>query len=107
MHRIGIPWREILRAATWTSWLAVRGAFWETKEGQEELASYTRVDTLMDHRMEENDVPIGCIAPGFAADIIATSGDFVQDFEGAVDAKAIEFVMKGGVVYKRDGVTCC
>jgi hypothetical protein len=46
---------------------------------------------------------LGCIAPGFAANIIATDGDF----EKAVEARAICFVMKGGVVYKRDGISFC
>ncbi|KIM20134.1 hypothetical protein M408DRAFT_334125 [Serendipita vermifera MAFF 305830] len=111
MHRLGIPWRDILRSATWTSWLTVRGSYWETDNGQEELASFGRTSEdaslWVDRRMEDNDVPVGCIAPGFAADIIATGEDLAQRFEKAVDAAAIEFVMKGGVVYKRDGLSCC
>jgi imidazolonepropionase-like amidohydrolase len=60
-----------------------------------------------DKVMLDNDVPVGCIAPGFAADIIVTDGDLEGDFEKAVEAQSICFVMKGGVVYKRDGVSCC
>ncbi|KAH7886385.1 hypothetical protein F5I97DRAFT_1810064 [Phlebopus sp. FC_14] len=42
---------------------------------------------------------------GFAADIIATSGDLEADFDGAITAASIKFVMKGGKVFKRDGVS--
>ena len=51
----------------------------------------------------DNEVPFGAVQRGFAADIIATSGDLENDFENAVDRRAIVFVMKGGTVYKRNG----
>ncbi|KAG1799025.1 uncharacterized protein HD556DRAFT_1231790 [Suillus plorans] len=41
---------------------------------------------------------------GFIADLIATPGNFAADFEGAVSAESIQFVMKGGKIYKRDGL---
>lgn len=34
--------------------------------------------------------------------MIATCGDVAGDFEGAVSAEHIRFVMEGGRVYKRD-----
>jgi hypothetical protein len=40
-------------------------------------------------------------------DIIATDRGLERDFERAIDARAICFVMKGGVVYKHDGVSFC
>ncbi|MFW6084075.1 MAG: amidohydrolase family protein [Gemmatimonadota bacterium] len=43
---------------------------------------------------------IGAIAPGFAADIIAVDGDPIQDI---ATLRNVRFVMKGGVIYKRDG----
>ena len=55
--------------------------------------------------MGDNEVPFGTIRKGFAADIIATSGDFERDFGGAVAASSINFVMKAGRVYKQDGIT--
>ena len=57
--------------------------------------------------MLNNDVPVGCIAPGFAADIFATNGDLERDCAKAVEARSICFVMKGGVVYKHDGMSFC
>ena len=57
--------------------------------------------------MGDNDVPFGVVRKGFAADIIATSGDLERDFDNAVDQKSIVFVMKGGKVYKRDGRELC
>jgi imidazolonepropionase-like amidohydrolase len=44
---------------------------------------------------------IGKIAPGRYADIIAVAGDPIADIS---EVERVRFVMKGGVVYKRDGV---
>ena len=107
MFRLGIPWEEIIRAATWTGWLCVRGVYWGSAEGQAELSGYEKVGGWEDKVMLDNDVAVGCIAPGFAADIIATEGDLEENFEQAVEEQSICFVMKGGVVYKRDGMSCC
>jgi len=52
----------------------------------------------------DNEVSFGAVRRGFIADLIATSGDFATDFQGAVSADSIKFVMKGGKVYKRDGI---
>ena len=41
---------------------------------------------------------LGAIAPGFAADIVAVSGDPLQDI---ALLQQIKFVMKDGVVYKK------
>ena len=60
-----------------------------------------------DKVMLGNDVPVGCITPGFAADIIATDGDLEGESEKAVKARLISFVLKGGVVHKLDGVGYC
>jgi imidazolonepropionase-like amidohydrolase len=40
---------------------------------------------------------VGRIAPGMYADIIAVDGDPLEDIEELED---VDFVMKGGVVYK-------
>jgi imidazolonepropionase-like amidohydrolase len=44
------------------------------------------------------DRQIGALAAGYLADIVAVSGDPLQDI-GAVEN--VSFVMKGGVVYKK------
>jgi imidazolonepropionase-like amidohydrolase len=45
------------------------------------------------------DKTIGTIAPGFAADIIATDGDPLQDITAV---RRVVFVMKGGIVNKNN-----
>jgi imidazolonepropionase-like amidohydrolase len=42
---------------------------------------------------------IGAIAPGFDADLIAVEGDPIEDI-GALSARHVVFVMRGGIVYK-------
>jgi len=42
---------------------------------------------------------VGKIAPGFYADIIAVSGDPLQDIK---ELEKVKFVMKGGVIYKNE-----
>ena len=43
----------------------------------------------------------GPIKPGFYADLIATSGDPLTDIDAL---RAVPFVMKNGMVFKKDGV---
>jgi imidazolonepropionase-like amidohydrolase len=43
---------------------------------------------------------VGSIRPGRYADVVAVSGDPLQDIK---ELEKIQFVMKGGVVYRRDG----
>lgn len=63
------------------------------------------VGEMLEHAREvgDNEVPFGVIRRGFAADIVATTGDLENDFENAVDKSSITFVMKGGKVFKREG----
>jgi imidazolonepropionase-like amidohydrolase len=42
--------------------------------------------------------PIGALKPGYLADVIAVSGDPLQDISVL---QKVEFVMKGGIVYRR------
>ncbi|KIJ04680.1 hypothetical protein PAXINDRAFT_159296, partial [Paxillus involutus ATCC 200175] len=76
---------------------------WEGQKGNERLAS---VGDLKEdpNIVGDNEVSFGAVRRGFIADLIATSGDFATDFQGAVSADSIKFVMKGGKVYKRDGI---
>ena len=112
IKRCGVDWKEVVKAATWTGWLCVRGLWWDSDAGQAELARYEdgtwaaeqefRIldDEGGDHDLGENEVAVGAIKVGFGADLIATSGDIEGDFEGAVDPNSIPFVMKAGVIYK-------
>ncbi|PCH34350.1 hypothetical protein WOLCODRAFT_62488 [Wolfiporia cocos MD-104 SS10] len=102
MVRLGADWRRVLRWGTLRGWECIRSMAWEGARGAARLA---RVEELgEDPRLVgDNEVPFGAIRRGFAADIIATTGDLERDFESAVDAGSIVFVMKGGRVYKQDG----
>jgi imidazolonepropionase-like amidohydrolase len=44
---------------------------------------------------------LGRVAPGFYADIVAVDGDPLRDI---TELERVKFVMKGGVVYKGDGI---
>ncbi|KAI0713110.1 hypothetical protein C8T65DRAFT_717820 [Cerioporus squamosus] len=102
MVQLGADWRLVLRWATLGGWQAIRSMAWEGNAGAERLA---RVAELQEDArvVGDNEVPFGAIRRGFAADIVATSGDLEEDFASAVDKSSIEFVMKGGKVFKRDG----
>lgn len=103
MVRLGADWRKVLRWATLGGWECIRSRMWEGKEGEARLANVG--DLKEDPRIVgDNEVPFGAIRRGFIADLIATPGDFATDFDGAVSAESIHFVMKGGRVYKRDGL---
>lgn len=110
--KCGVNWKHVVKAATWTGWLCVRSAWWDSEAGKAELARYedgswaaeqecqTSDDKEGDNDLGENEVAVGAIKVGFGADLVATSGDLEGDFENAVDKNSIVFVMKAGVVYK-------
>ncbi|KAI9066480.1 hypothetical protein FKP32DRAFT_1664791 [Trametes sanguinea] len=102
MARLGADWRYVLRWATLGGWQCVRSLAWEGAEGAVRLA---RIAELQESPsvVGDNEVPFGVVKRGFAADIVATRGDFEADFEKAVDKTNITFVMKGGRIFKRDG----
>lgn len=105
MHSLGMSARRVLQAATFVGWRCVRGVEWEGSEGVKRLTDQ-RNDPVP---MGDNEIGIGYLGRGFAADIIATSGDLVgngeKGFADAVSADKIVFVMKAGKVYKKDGKT--
>ncbi|CCM01455.1 uncharacterized protein FIBRA_03508 [Fibroporia radiculosa] len=102
MVRLGADWRKALQWGTLGGWRCIRSMAWEGKAGEERLRKVMNMQE--DARVVgDNEVPFGAVRRGFAADIIATSGDLENNFENAIDKSAIEFVMKGGRVYKRDG----
>ncbi|OBZ78983.1 hypothetical protein A0H81_01314 [Grifola frondosa] len=102
MVMLGAPWQRVLRWATLGGWECVRSMAWEGRVGEERLR---RVGEMHEDAriVGDNEVPFGAVRRGFAADIIATSGDLEGDFHAAVDRENIGFVMKGGKVYKQDG----
>lgn len=102
MVRLGADWRKVLRWSTLHGWECIRSMAWEGSTGKARLE---RVRDLREDAREVgyNEVPFGAVRRGFAADIIATTGNLEDDFEHAVDKSAVTFVMKGGSVYKRDG----
>ncbi|KAI1790921.1 hypothetical protein LXA43DRAFT_1013566 [Ganoderma leucocontextum] len=102
MVRLGADWRYVLRWATLGGWQCIRSAAWEGTQGAARLAL---VGEMLENTRQvgDNEVPFGVIRRGFAADIVATTGDLENDFENAVDKWSITFVMKGGKVFKRDG----
>ncbi|PSR72038.1 hypothetical protein PHLCEN_2v12068 [Hermanssonia centrifuga] len=103
MVSLGADWRMVLRWGTLGGWECVRSLRWEGPKGTERLR---RVGELREDArlVGDNEVPFGVVVKGFAADIIATNGNLEKDFAGAVDKKNIRFVMKGGKIYKRDGL---
>ncbi|KAG8727401.1 hypothetical protein FRC11_013304 [Ceratobasidium sp. 423] len=103
MHSLGMPAVRVLQAATLVGWRCVRSMDWDTQWGEQRLSTQMKEAAPMG----DNEVPFGYLARGFAADIIATSGDLVgndeRGFDDAVSPENIVFVMKGGKVYKSGG----
>jgi imidazolonepropionase-like amidohydrolase len=103
MVKLGADWRRVLKWGTVGGWECIRSMRWEGDRGKERL---DKVDLLREDArvVGDNEVPFGGVWKGFAADIIATSGDLERDFDLAVSADSIKFVMKGGRIFKRDGL---
>jgi imidazolonepropionase-like amidohydrolase len=64
-------------------------------------ADVLRAMTTNGYKVSETDKTRGPIRAGFFADLIATPGNPLEDLEAL---KRVQFVMKDGVVFKRDGV---
>ena len=60
-----------------------------------------RAMTTNGYRVSETEDERGPIKPGLAADLIAVTGDPLETIDALRD---VQFVMKDGVVFKRDGV---
>ncbi|ELU43504.1 amidohydrolase family domain-containing protein [Rhizoctonia solani AG-1 IA] len=103
MHSLGMPAVRVLQSATLVGWRCVRSMDWDTQWGEQRLSTQMKEAAPMG----DNEVPFGYLARGFAADIIATSGNLVGDneqgFDDAVSSENIVFVMKAGKVYKTGG----
>ena len=64
-------------------------------------ADTLRAMTINGYKVSETDKTRGPIKPGFFADIIAMPGNPLEDLDAL---KQVQFVMKDGQVFKRDGV---
>jgi imidazolonepropionase-like amidohydrolase len=60
-----------------------------------------RAMTINGYRCSETEKVRGPIKPGLAADLIAVAGNPLQDIDAL---RSVSFVLKDGVVFKRDGV---
>ncbi|WP_421857480.1 amidohydrolase family protein [Oceanicaulis sp.] len=69
-----------------------------TQAGMTEMEALATATTIGARHVQLEDV-IGRIAPGFAADIVATNGDPLENIEELLD---IDFVMARGVVHKNE-----
>ncbi|KAJ7779147.1 hypothetical protein B0H16DRAFT_806547 [Mycena metata] len=81
---LGAPWEWVLR--------------WGTLGGWECLGAST-LDSDLDGG--DNSLRFGCVRAGWAADLVGLDGDLATDFAKTV--RGVEFVMKGGRVYKQNG----
>ncbi|ETW86701.1 hypothetical protein HETIRDRAFT_456627 [Heterobasidion irregulare TC 32-1] len=105
MVRLGADWRRVLRWATLGGWHCVRSMAWEGDAGKERMNKVAGLGE--DPRVVgDNEVPFGLIKRGWAADLIATSGDLENAFEYAVAKNSIVFVMKGGGCTSKAGKKC-
>ncbi|KAI0066404.1 hypothetical protein BV25DRAFT_1878246 [Artomyces pyxidatus] len=102
MVQLGADWCQVLQWATVGGWRCVRSMAWEGADGAKRLehVGELREDPRL---VGDNEVPFGVLRRGFAADVIATTGDLDEDFDAAVRKESISFVMKGGRIYKLDG----
>lgn len=102
MFRLGAKPEDVLQSATIYAWECIRGTQWEGEDGTDRIKRLPELKE--DVRVNgDNDMPFGVIKPGWAADIIATKEDPEKDFEKAITATNISFVMKSGIVYKMNG----
>lgn len=105
MVQLGADWRKVLQWATLGGWKCIRSRHWEGYRGEERLQ---RAENFhhggQDVRIVgDNDVPFGAVRKGWAADIIAVEGSLEDDFHNTVAASSVQFVMKGGRVFKSKG----
>ena len=64
-------------------------------------ADILRAMTINGYKVSETDKTRGPIKPGFAADLIAVEGNPLENID---TLRRVSFVMKDGLVFKRDGV---
>lgn len=105
MQRFGANWNDVLTWATLGGWKCIRGQEWEGSSGEKKLLAAENV-SLLGMESLDRDVPFGAIRQGWAADLIGIEGSLTTSapaFQKAV-TEGVEFVAKGGIVYKKDGI---
>ncbi|KAJ7176851.1 hypothetical protein C8R46DRAFT_1346787 [Mycena filopes] len=90
MVRLGAPWAWVLRWGTLGGWECLGAPGLDTDLSLDE-----------DGVGGDNAVRFGCVRAGWAADLVGLEGDLETDFAKTV--RRVEFVMKGGRVYKQGG----
>jgi imidazolonepropionase-like amidohydrolase len=98
-------WNERMKDPKTGEWLS-RGeltiAFLETwKAAKIPPADIIRAMTVNGYRASDIIKERGLIKPGMFADVIAVAGDPLANIDAL---RSVQFVMKNGMVYKRDGV---
>ncbi|KAH9486165.1 hypothetical protein JR316_0000229 [Psilocybe cubensis] len=119
MRKLGASWERVLGWGTYSGWKCVRGMEWEGVKGKKKLERLQAREKNRKFNLSGGDekgggkedldldrgVPFGAIRVGWAADLIGIQGKLdgtPEDFEEAV-MRGVQFVMKGGVIYKKDG----
>lgn len=119
MRKLGAEWERVLGWGTYGGWKCVRGMEWERAKGKKKLERLQAQEKNRMHAFGGGDergggdedldldrgVPFGAIRVGWTADLVGIRGKLdgtPEEFEEAV-MRGVQFVMKGGVVYKRDG----
>lgn len=124
MIEYGADWREVLKWATIGGWECIRGMDWEGRVGESRLKGFEAAVAAEDEQtafeeigeawpLGDNDIPLGAIRPGFAADLIGLDVDLLTGGGPALVAslggygistpQKAGFVMKAGRIYRMDG----
>ncbi|KAF5384786.1 hypothetical protein D9615_000885 [Tricholomella constricta] len=108
MRKLGVDWTTVLSLGTLGGWECCRGMEWEGEKGRERLeaveANVAAPKESEKSRLERG-VPFGAVRKGWAGDLVGVEGALNQDvanFERAI-MHGVNFVMKGGAIYKMDG----
>ncbi|KAG9026234.1 hypothetical protein FRB95_009072 [Tulasnella sp. JGI-2019a] len=136
MIELGADWHQVLKWNTLGGWKCIRGLQWEGDEGKKRVERFeaaaarqvcegeseeTAFAEIGEWPLGDNDVPLGAIKPGYAADLMAFTRDLWLEWqegrmglfgdmeEGTAVSDnpfqyPVHFVMKAGKVYKMDGV---
>ncbi|KAF8079360.1 hypothetical protein FPV67DRAFT_113826 [Lyophyllum atratum] len=111
MRKLGADWETALSWGTLGGWECVRGMEWEGDRGSESVrVAETGLDSerLAEKSDLERGVPFGAVRKGWAGDLVGVEGRLdgeAAEFEQAI-RQGVRFVMKGGVIYKKDGKEC-
>ncbi|KAH8926466.1 hypothetical protein BT69DRAFT_1215198 [Atractiella rhizophila] len=93
MVELGADWKDVLK--------------WSTVHGEEACRGVRNTQWKqtvgVGKEKGQNAMRFGRLKVGYSADIIATTGNLEKNFQSAVQASSISFVMKMGTIYKING----